>query len=167
MLREPVVHRGEAPGSYDALLGGLHTRPALISHPGRQAGIQLSPSPFGARTLLGVPAGELASLDCPVGDVLGRDGAEPVERVRVADVAARVGWSDRHLGARFRADTGLSPEEAARVVRFDRARRALADQAHLTREWRAVSGLPPTRWLAAEVGFVQDRTAPGAGGWGA
>jgi len=64
------------------------------------------------------------------------------------------------------------------VVRFDRARRALtarvadgrrpdladlavgcgyADQGHLTREWRALSGLPPTRWPAAELGFVQDR----------
>jgi hypothetical protein len=102
VLRESVVHREEAPGSYGALLGGLHTRPALISHPGRPAGIQLSPSPCGARTLLGVPAGELASLDCPVGDVLGPDGAELVER-----------------------------------------------------------------WPAAEVGFVRDGTAPGAGGSGA
>jgi AraC-like DNA-binding protein len=228
-LDEPLVMAAhpdpeQAAGSYDALLGGLHTRPALISHPGRQAGIQLALSPLGARTLLGVPAGELASLDFPVGDVLGRDGLELVDRVRaapdwsgrfaaaesallrrlgrdtapspevveawrlttagggrlrVADVAARVGWSDRHLGDRFRAETGLSPKEAARVVRFDRARRALAarvghgrppdlaalaaasgfaDQAHLTREWRALSGLSPTRWLAAELGFVQDST---------
>ena len=207
-LDEPLVMAAhpdpeQAAGSYDALLGGLHTRPALISHPGRQAGIQLSLSPLGARMLLGVRAGELASLDFPVGDVLGRDGVELVDRVRaapdwpgrfaaaewvllrrlgrgtapspeiveawrlttagggrlrVADVAARVGWSDRHLGDRFRAETGLSPKEAARVVRFHRARRLLAarvgagrppelaglaadggfaDQAHLTREWRA------------------------------
>jgi transcriptional regulator GlxA family with amidase domain len=101
-------------------------------------------------------------------------------RLRVADVAARVGWSDRHLGDRFRAETGLSPKEAARVVRFDRARRLLAarvgagrppelaglaadggfaDQAHLTREWRAFSGLSPTGWLRAELGFVQDRSS--------
>jgi transcriptional regulator GlxA family with amidase domain len=97
-------------------------------------------------------------------------------RLRVAEVAARVGWSDRHLEKRFRAETGLSPKEAARVVRFDRARRVLiartgardlaglaadlgfADQAHLTREWRAFTGLSPTGWLAAEFGFVQDRT---------
>jgi AraC-like DNA-binding protein len=234
-LDEPLVLAAhpdprQAPGSYDALLGGLHTRPALIAHRGRQAGIQLSLSPLGARTLLGVPAGEMASLDCPVDDVLGPDGAELVERLRaapdwagrfaavetvllrrlrpgpapspevgeawrlttagggrlrVADVAARVGWSDRHLAARFRAETGLSPKEAARVVRFDRARRALAarvarggpadlaalaaaggfaDQAHLNREWRAFSGLPPTRWLAAEVGFVQDGTPADPGG---
>ena len=66
------------------------------------------------------------------------------------------------------------------MARFDRARRALAtrvasggapdlaalavaggfaDQPHLTREWRAFTGLPPTRWLAAEFGFVQDTHA--------
>jgi len=214
----------QAPGDYDALLGGLHTTPALISHPGRQAGVQLSLTPLGARRLLGLPAGELTALDCRLDDVIGAAGAEltdrfraagtwperfaAIERVllgslrdggppppevaeawrlttasggrlRVAEIAARVGWSERHLGARFRTETGLSPKEAARVVRFDRARRALAarvaagrspdlarlatvagfaDQAHLTREWRAFSGLSPTRWLAAEVRFVQDGT---------
>jgi AraC-like DNA-binding protein len=215
----------QAPGDYDALLGGLHTTPALISHPGRQAGVQLSLTPLGARRLLGLPAGELGALDCPLDDVLGAAGAELTDRfraagtwperfaalervllrslrdggapppevaeawrlttvsggrLRVAEIAARVGWSERHLGARFRAETGLSPKEAARVVRFDRARRALAarvaaggspdlarlapvagfaDQAHLTREWRAFSGLSPTGWLRAELGFVQDTTS--------
>lgn len=214
----------QAPGRYDALVGGLHTRPARIAHPGRQAGIQLSLTPAGARALLGCPAGALASLDAPLDDVLGRAGGELVERVRsaagwparfavleavlrrqvrdgalrpelaeawrlttasagrlpVAEVAARVGWSVRHLEQRFRAETGLGPKEAARVARFDGARRALAgraasgapldlaglagaagfaDQAHLTREWRAFSGLPPTRWLREEFGFVQDTAA--------
>ena len=35
----------QAPGRYDGLVGGLHTRPARIAHPGRQAGIQLSLTP--------------------------------------------------------------------------------------------------------------------------
>ncbi|SFT99397.1 Helix-turn-helix domain-containing protein [Geodermatophilus amargosae] len=209
----------QAPGRYDALLGGLHTTPALIRHPGRQTGIQFSLSPLGARRLLGVPAGELAGLDVDLVDVLGAVGTELVDRVRAADgwparfaaaedvlrraagpagdpapevaeawrltlagggrvrvgeIARRVGWSERHLTNRFRAETGLAPKEAARVARFDRARRALAvrsrpdlaglaatggyaDQAHLTREWRAFTGLSPLRWLAAEFGFVQDR----------
>jgi AraC-like DNA-binding protein len=89
----------------------------------------------------------------------------------VAELAARVGWSERHLRHRFAAETGLSPKEAAQVVRFDRARRRLgssvarggdvdlavlaadcgyADQAHLTRAWRRFTGLPPRRWMAAE-----------------
>ncbi len=205
----------QAPGRFDALLGGLHTTPALIRHPGRQAGIQLSLTPLGARRLLGLPAGELAALDVDPADVLG--SSELVERVRaartwherfaaaedvlrrgagggdpapevaeawrltvagggrlpVAEIARRVGWSERHLTARFRAETGLRPKQAARVARFDRARRSLAarprpdlaalaaatgyaDQAHLTRDWRAFTGLPPLRWLAAEFGFVQD-----------
>lgn len=101
-------------------------------------------------------------------------------RLPVAEMAARVGWSPRYLEQQFRAETGLGPKASARVARFDRARRALAgravagrpldlaglaaaagfaDQAHLTREWRAFSSLPPTRWLTAEFGFVQDTQA--------
>ncbi|MGY1770200.1 helix-turn-helix domain-containing protein [Blastococcus sp. SYSU D00813] len=220
----------QAPGRYDAMVGGMHTAPALIAHPGRQAGLQLGLTPSGCRRLLGVPAGELASLDCPLDDVLGPVARELLERVRAADgwaarfaavdevlaraarprpdppaevteawrltlasggrlrvaeLARRVGWSERHLTARFRAETGLGPKEAARVVRFDRARRALAarvaaggppdlarlaaaagyaDQPHLTRDWRAFTGLSPLRWLDAEFGFVQDGGAVLAAG---
>ncbi|MGY2083455.1 helix-turn-helix domain-containing protein [Blastococcus sp. SYSU DS0539] len=215
----------QSPGRFDTIVGGLHTRPARIVHPGRQAGVQLSLTPLGARALLGCPAGELASVDVPLEELLGPAGTELTDRVRAADgwagrfaaleqvlrrrlrpgagpppevaeawrlttaaggrlpvaeVARRTGWSARYLEQRFRAETGLGPKEAARVVRFDRARRALAsrvaaggapdlaslavaggfaDQAHLTREWRAFSGLPPTRWLAAEFGYVQDTRA--------
>src|SRR3954449_13161114 len=99
----------QAPSDFDALLGGLHTTPALISHPGRQAGVQLSltplgarrllglpppggrrpgsrlpPPPLGPRRLLGLPAGELAALDCPPADVLGPAGAELTDRFRAA-----------------------------------------------------------------------------------
>ena len=78
-LDEPLVLAAhpdprQAPGRYDGLIGGLHTTPALIEHPGRQAGLQLSLTPAGARALLGVPAGALASLDAAVDDVLGVAG---------------------------------------------------------------------------------------------
>jgi AraC-like DNA-binding protein len=53
------------------LAGGLHTRPALIKHDGFQSGIQLALSPLGARALLGVPAGELATIDVEGSAVLG------------------------------------------------------------------------------------------------
>ncbi len=215
---------GQAPGTYDTLIGGLHTRPALIAHPGRQSGIQIGLHPLGARALLGLPAGELASIDLPADAVLGRRGAELGERLRaahgwperfalldayllrclsrepggsgpspevvrawqllartrgaapVALLADDVGWSARHLTARFRQETGLAPKTAARVIRFDRACRLLGDrartgrpplladlavrcgyfdQAHLAREFRSLAGCPPSQWLAEEFRNVQ------------
>jgi AraC-like DNA-binding protein len=90
-------------------------------------------------------------------------------RVAVSALAREVGWSERHLAARFRAEFGLTPKVAARVIRFDRARRRVrpgngaevaaacgfADQSHLVREFHAFTGLSPGAWWAAEVGNVQ------------
>ena len=202
----------QRPGSYAALIGGLHLGPALITHDGRQSGVQVALRPLGCRSLFGLPAAELAGLDVTADDVL---GPAPVAEIRervvaapdwparfavldevlgrrlhapaappiayacrrllrgdvpVATVAAEIGWSGRHLTPRFRAEVGLRPKEAARVARFDRARRALrptgrladvaarfgfADQSHLVREFRALAGCPPSTWLAEEFGFVQ------------
>ena len=96
--------------------------------------------------------------------------------VTVAGLAAETGWSARHLSAQFRTETGLSPKEAARVMRFDRARRALLrrgaagqrgplaslaaecgyyDQAHMAREFRDLAGCPPSQLLAEELRNVQ------------
>jgi AraC-like DNA-binding protein len=92
----------------------------------------------------------------------------------VAELAAGTGWSRRHLLNRFRAQVGLSPKTAARVVRFERASRMLvpvladggpgapversiamvaahcgyADHAHLTREFRALAGVTPSAYVA-------------------
>jgi hypothetical protein len=71
---------GRPPGRYRTLLGGLHTRPAIIGHDGRQSGIQLGVRPLGARVLLGLPAGELHDLDIDAADVLGPVAAELHER---------------------------------------------------------------------------------------
>lgn len=215
----------QPPGAYAAMVGGLHTRPALIAHPGRQWGVQVSLTPLGARALLHAPAAALASWDADLVDVLGPPAVELTDRLRAAadwrgrfaavegallrlagdgtlqapevaeawrlttvaagrmrveEIARRVGWSSRHLGERFRAEIGLTPKEAARVARFDRARHLLTDrvtarrapdlaglatvcgyydQAHLTREWRSLAELTPSGWLAAELGFVQDSGA--------
>jgi AraC-like DNA-binding protein len=238
---------------YQVLVGGLHTVPALVTHDGRQSGIQLGLTPLGARALLGLPAGELATLDLEGDEVLGRFAAELQDRVRaagswadrfavldgllaaragltgavltgavppgpprpfgrpgpfprhtgpmdarhliapevtqawqtllatrgavsVADLAEETGWSLRHLDNRFRAEIGLTPKAAARVIRFDRARRMLMrrvsqggppaladlaaaggyyDQAHLAREFRGLAGCPPSHWLAEEFRNVQ------------
>lgn len=89
----------------------------------------------------------------------------------VAALAAEAGWSDRHLRSRFREEIGLTPKAAARVIRFDRARRRLQvlatsgeqpslaslaadcgyyDQAHLAPEFRELAGCAPSAWLADE-----------------
>jgi AraC-like DNA-binding protein len=95
--------------------------------------------------------------------------------VSVADLSAETGWSARHLREQFRAETGLSPKAAARVVRFDRARHRLLgqdaggqvalaalaaesgyyDQAHLAREFRDLAGCPPSVLFAEERRNVQ------------
>jgi AraC-like DNA-binding protein len=105
--------------------------------------------------------------------------------VRVADLAAGTGWSGRHLASRFRAEIGLTPKAAARVIRFDRARRLLVsrlgdsgygladlaadtgyfDQAHLAREFRALAGVPPSQWLAEEFRNVQAGSWAHGEGW--
>jgi AraC-like DNA-binding protein len=87
-------------------------------------------------------------------------------RLAVGPLADEVGWSRRHLAARFRRDVGMGPKAVARLLRFERAMRLLregrgiadvaydcgfADQPHLNREFRALAGSTP-----GEVTFVQD-----------
>jgi len=236
-LDEPLtiaVHPDPAqpPGEFGALLGGLHSVPALITHAGAQSGIQVALRPLGARALLGLPAGGLAGLDVPAEAVFGRVCAELRDRIRalsgwperfavldeillrragrnpgiapevgwawrqllraggtprVSELAAGTGWSERHLTSRFRAEIGLTPKAAARVIRFDRARKLLVrnlagatpgyrladlaadcgyfDQAHLAREFRALAGCPPSRWLAEEFRNVQAGNWVTGAGW--
>jgi AraC-like DNA-binding protein len=67
--------------SYDTLLGGLHTSPALVSHQGRWSGVQLGLTPLGARALLGLPAAGLANWDAEATDVIGGFAAQLRELV--------------------------------------------------------------------------------------
>ena len=94
-LDEPLVILAhpdprQPPDDFGALLGGLHSAPALITHDGAQSGIQVALRPLGARALLGLPAGELAGIDVPAEDVLGGACAE----LRARAVAAP-GWPER------------------------------------------------------------------------
>ncbi len=97
-------------------------------------------------------------------------------RITVRELATALGLSERRLEQLFRAHVGLSPKVACRLARFhasvrlaraEPARRwaeiahraGFADQAHLTRELRAFSGLTPGA-LRARFGFVQDVAPP-------
>jgi AraC-like DNA-binding protein len=102
-------------------------------------------------------------------------------RVRIADLAAKIGWSRRHFSERFRLEVGITPKQAARIFRFERAcwlirhrPASLAevaadcgyhDQAHMTREWRALAGASPLAWIAEELPFVQDYELFGGDDW--
>lgn len=99
------------PGDYPALVGGLHTTPALISVPGRQSGVQIALDPLGARVLLGLPAGALAGADLAAEDVLGPSVAEVLDRLRAAaDWPGRFAAVDAWLLGRARPDVRVAPE---------------------------------------------------------
>lgn len=85
---------------------------------------------------------------------------------RISDLADRLGTSRRHLTARFRSAYGVTPKQAARVCRFHRAQREVADghhlasvaarngyadQAHMSREFSRLAGSPPRRWIENDV----------------
>lgn len=94
----------------------------------------------------------------------------------VASLARDIGWSRAHFTDRFKAEFGLSPKTAARIFRFEHACRALKkdprrladvalssgyyDQAHMTREWRALAGSSPRQWIVQELPFLQDYELP-------
>jgi len=88
--------------------------------------------------------------------------------VRIATLAGQVGPNRRHLSQVFTGEYGLSPKEAGRVVRFERAVNLLErddhhelsavaamcgyfDQAHLDREWRTLAEMTPTEWRAEQL----------------
>ncbi len=92
-------------------------------------------------------------------------------QVTVEGVARRLGWSRRHLSTAFRNELGVTPKQYHRIARFESSKVQLtrspgagrrpplavvaagsgyADQAHLSREWKALAGCSPTAWLRAE-----------------
>jgi AraC-like DNA-binding protein len=96
-------------------------------------------------------------------------------RMPIEELARQLGCSRRHLARRFAEDVGASPKQAARLMRFEAARRQLwsrgdkvplariaincgfADQSHMTREFVELAGAPPS-----SVPFVQDEVPAAA-----
>lgn len=101
---------------------------------------------------------------------LGRALARLTRGTPVHEVADEVGYSRRHLATLVRRECGIPPKQLQRIGRFESARALVgrkpladvaarcgyADQAHLTREWRELTGCTPSTWLREEFPFVQD-----------
>ncbi|GGU84898.1 AraC family transcriptional regulator [Streptomyces litmocidini] len=83
--------------------------------------------------------------------------------LQIHEVAAATGFSPRHLERLFQEQIGLGPKRLARILRLNRAIRLLTaggrpadtaarcgyyDQAHLSTEFKAMTGMPPGRFLA-------------------
>jgi AraC-like DNA-binding protein len=98
-------------------------------------------------------------------------------RAPVGGLAKELGWSHRRLIARFRDAVGMPPKRVGRIVRLERllarveapeapdwaraaAELGFADQAHLAREVRELTGLTPTALRAERVNSVQDAPPP-------
>lgn len=124
-----------------------------------------------------------------LGDGLGSAGSAAAEAwwllhrlrgiARVSELASSVGVSRRTLLTGFRGEFGLGPKEEAQVLRFcyardlaacgttlsDAAARAgYADQAHMSREWAKIAGLPPSLSMGNPFPILQD-LPPGVGAY--
>ena len=123
-MDEPLViaahpDRRQRPGRYDALIGGLHLAPALITHDGDQSGVQVAVHPLGCRALFGLP---------------GRRAGRPGHRLR----RGRSGTaSSATLRDRLRA-AGTWPERFA-LLDDTMARLIRERAAGCTRTWRTRS----------------------------
>ena len=106
--------RSKPPGTFVALVGGLHDGPAEIAQGERQTGLQLRLTWRGARALLGVPAGELAGDTVDLAALLGRHTGTLLDRLATApDWAERFDLLDGELtalAARGRGVDGARPE---------------------------------------------------------
>lgn len=84
----------------------------------------------------------------------------------ITDLGRQMGWSDRHLSARFRGELGVTPKTLARIARFTRASTLVsegrplasvaaecgyADQSHMTRDFTQFAGASPRRWMDEDI----------------
>ncbi len=94
--------------------------------------------------------------------------------VSVTSIADEIGLGRRHMSQLVRAELGLAPKLAARILRFGQARSCLRtgrtgslaetavtcgyfDQAHLTNDWKQLAGCTPREWMSQELPFLQDQ----------
>lgn len=164
-LANRTVDPDELPHALDTGVGELAD--ALASLPSWADRFRLLDAVFARWSEAGVPSS--GRVVRAWSELVRSSGAMPVPRL-----AEEVGWSLRHLESRFREQIGLGPKSAARVLRLQRARRLLAagrgaaetaaacgfyDQAHLSGEFKAMTGCTPREFAAARRSPAQ----PGGG----
>jgi AraC-like DNA-binding protein len=139
------------------------------------------------------PAERAGVLDVVLSGWVGEDDGYPVAvdafwrrlaatagSASVTAIAGEMGLGRRHVGQLVRAELGLTPKTAARILRFGRAGRLLRsgrtgslaetaatcgyfDQAHLTNDWKKLAGCTPGQWMSEELPFIQDQGGAGIG----
>lgn len=97
--------------------------------------------------------------------ILGRIEAGLDRRISLSELAALIGLSTSHFSRAFKNSVGDTPQSFIRHRRIERAKILLAetdaglaevaqdcgfsDQAHFTRAFHSLVGLPPRRWRAS------------------
>ena len=122
---------------FTSFVAGVGESYSNTEHTGHQRGLEVKLSPLAVRSLLGVPAAELADQAVDVDALLGRSGAELCERLADAP-----GWP-----ARFALLDGVLGERLARDVR---------PPGDIVRAWHrlaATHGGVPIAGLADELGW--------------
>lgn len=93
---------------------------------------------------------------------------ESAGTLEIGALAEEIGWSRKHLIARFTDQFGLPPKRTARILRFDRAVKLLRagaveswsglavdcgfyDQAHMIRDFHRFAGSAPAELLARQL----------------
>lgn len=171
-LADRVVDPDELPHELDRRWAGIgELAAALAALPTWTARFGLLDDVFTRWSAAGVPSS--TRVVRAWSELVRTWGAMPAPRL-----ADEVGWSVRQLENRFREQIGLGPKVAARVLRLQRARRLLAsgrsqaetaavcgfyDQAHLSGEFKAMTGCTPGQFTVARVAPPGARSGMPAG----
>jgi AraC-like DNA-binding protein len=122
--------------------------------------IAVDPADLPGALLTGGDAGLIDRLMTAFADAPGSElGAAILASASAGEIARRAGLAPRQLQRRFAAELGMPPRSYLRLLRFrgalmdiqqrpegladTAAAQGYADQAHMTREFRALAGLPP------------------------
>lgn len=147
-------HRSGHRDAYWGMIGGLHSAPAVVHHPGRQHGVQLDVTPRGASALFGVSAASIARTTEHLDDVAPSFAAELVDRVSGAD-SWRTRWAvldqiflrvlnlDRELPAELERAWALLAGSQGMATVGDLADRAGWSRRHFTKKFNDHYGLTP------------------------